>query len=276
MKKTVAFTVADSKNLKYAFLLIKSFKYFHPDIPIVLWTDEQRTEKLPKDCEIRLLVIQPDIFYKQKPFFANILFNEGYEAVLGLDADMIILGSLDYIFKHDDYDIGTVLNFNPLDFRTYGPITFQPIHYATEYQNAGLVMMRNHNLVKHWLKLCSGPFFKRFPYKEQDIMNLIIFFGEYKHKCFDDADKLENYYAWHGLLATHQGLKMKVIDKDVILPKSEDGYPSQDIKVKVWHPAQGQVAYDKMNYRIEFSESVIQRINEILGVNDETDKNNTK
>lgn len=262
--KTIAFTVADSKNLKYAFLLIKSFKHFHPDIPIVLWTDEQRKEKLPKDCEVRLLVVQPDIFVKQKPLFANILFNEGYEAVLGLDSDMIVLGSLDYIFKHEDYDIGTALNFNPLDFRTYGPITIPPVHYATEYQNAGLVMMRNHKLVKHWLRLCNSGFFNRLLYREQDLMNIIIWFGEYKHKCFDDADNIENYYAWHGLLATHSGLKMKVVNKDVILPKSEDGYPSQDIKVKVWHPAGGQTNEDKLNYRTAFSEEVIERIGEIL------------
>lgn len=262
--KTVAFTACDRNNLKYAKLLIKSFHYFHPDIPIFLFTDEENQENLPKNCVYRKLNIEPDIFYKQKPYFADILFNEGYEAVLGLDSDMIVLGSLDYIFSHEDYDIGTVLNFNPLDFRTYGPITFPPLHFATEYQNAGLVMMRNHKLVKHWLSLCNGKFFKRVTYREQDLMNIIIHFGEYKHKCFDDADELENYYAWHGLLATHSGLKMIMQGEDIVLPRSEDGYPSQDVKIKLWHPASGQQNHNKMNYLIEFSEEVIGRITEIL------------
>ena len=267
MKKTVAFTACDINNLKYAKLLIKSFQYFHPEIDFVLFTND-KSEKLEGVRRLDIsgdIAMQKDLFYKQKPYFADKLFKEGYEAVLGLDSDMLVLGKLDYIFKHEDYDIGSVLNFNPLDFRTYGPITFSPIHYATEYQNAGLVMMRNHKLVQHWLKLCNDKFFARMPYKEQDLMNIIIHFGEYTHKCFDDADPLENYYAWHGLLATHSGLKMKMVGDDVILPKSEDGYPSQDIKVKVWHPASGQQAHNKMNYRIAFSPDVIDRINVILG-----------
>ena len=263
MKKTVAFSACDQNNLKYAKLLIKSFRYFHPKIDFVLFTNAKGD--LPTGVEIRPIETDDDkIWYRQKPYFADILFKEGYEAVLGLDSDMLILGSLDYIFNHDEYDIGTVLNFNPLDFRTYGEITFKPLHMATEYQNAGLVMMRNHKLVKHWLKLCYSPFFQRFPYFEQDIMNIIIWFGEYTHKCFDDFDALESYAAWHGLLATHSGLKMIMRDKDVILPKSEDGYPSQDVKVKVWHPAGGQANEDKLNFRLAFSEEVIERINEIL------------
>jgi len=264
MKKTVMFSCADINNVKYGVKLVKSFKYFHPNIPVVFFTDETNPDLQPKDCEIRPLPAEKDIFYKQKPFFANILFNEGYEAVLGADADQLVLGNLDYIFNHEEYDIGTVLNFNPLDFRTYGEITFKPIHMATEYYNAGLVMMRSHKLVKHWLRLCNGKFFARLPYREQDLLNIIAHFGEYDVFCFDDANPQENYYAWHGLLATHSGLKMIVKDKDIILPKSDDGYPSTEVKVKVYHSAGGQTPEDKLNYRIFMSEEVISRISEIL------------
>lgn len=265
IKDIVAFTACDFKNLPYARLLIKSFQYFHPDIPFVLFSTHDPKIKGVRWVDISIEATNKDTWYMQKPLFAQRLFKEGYKGVLGLDSDQLILGSLDYLFNHEDYDIGTVLNFNPLDFRTYGKITFEPIHFATEYYNCGLVMMRNPKLVDHWLELCRGKFFSRFPYKEQDLLNIIAYFGEYKVKCFDDADPLENYYSWHGLLATHQGLNMKVVDGDIILPKSEDGYPSQDIKVKVYHWAGGQ-SEPKMNYRLDFNEEIITRIDQILGI----------
>lgn len=267
MKKTVVFTACDINNLKYAKLLVKSFKYFHPDIDFVLFTNAK--SELPEGVKVvdisgDMAKLGKDLWYMQKPYFADRLFKEGYEAVLGLDADMIILGNLDYIFNHEDYDLGTVLNFNPRHFRQYGKITFEPIHMATEYYNCGLVMMRNHKMVQHWLKLCQGKFFQRMPYKEQDLLNIVAHFGEYTVKCFDDADDLEGYYAWHGLLATSEVGVTVVEDKDIIIPRNENGYPTKDVKFKVFHPAEGQVDYDKLNYRIIFPAPVVERITEIL------------
>ena len=253
MKGTIAFTVADANNMKYADKLVKSFKYFHPDIPIRVFGDSEIRKTKDKD-----------IFYKQKPYFANILFNEGFEACLGLDADQIILGKLDYIFDNKDYDVGTVLNFNPLDFRTYGAITINGVHAPTEYYNAGLVMMRSHKFVKHWLNLCNSKYFSRFTYKEQDLLNIMCHFGEYVVRCFDDADDFAHYYSWHGLLASREALKMQIVNDEVYLAAQPDGYPSRDIIVKVYHAAMGQTTFDKLNYRLIFNEEVIAYIDKIL------------
>ena len=252
-QKIIAFTVFDKNNEKYANILEKSFHHFHPDIPLRMFGD----------ADVRK-ANDPEIFYKQKPYFADKLFREGYDAVLGLDADMIILGKLDYIFDTKGYDVGTVLNFNPVDFRTMGPIAVQGIHYATEYYNAGLVMMRSHAFVKHWLRLCQSKYFTRFQYREQDLMNIIAHFGNYQVKCFDDADDFAKYYAWHGLLGSHETTKMQMVNGDVYLPASPDGFPSRDIIFKVWHPAGGQTPYDKLNYRTAFNEDVVEYINNIL------------
>lgn len=252
--KRIAFTVADANNMKYAEKLKKSLAYFHPDLELRVFGPEELAK-----------IDDKDIFYKQKPYFANILFNEGYDEVLGLDADMLILGDISYLFDISA-DVGVVLNFNPLDFKTYGPITVNPIHYATEYFNCGLVMMKSHKLVKHWLKLCNGPMFPRLTYREQDLLNLILYFGEYEWECYDDFTSVTAHApAWHGLLASSETMRAELRGKDIVVPMNkENGYPSQDILFKVWHPAGGQGNHDKLNYHTKFQEPVIQRINEIL------------
>lgn len=272
MDKSIIFgTACDEKNFGYAVKLVKSFRHFHPEIPIVVYTT-MPTLKAHKALppKTRVVDISKEVakdellFYKQKPYFADKLFREGYSAVLLGDADQIILGNLDYILNSKGYDVGTVLNFNPLDFRVYGPITVQGVHYATEYYNAGLVMMRSHAFVKHWLKLCNSKYFARFTYREQDLLNVLAHFCNYQVKCFDDADDYENYYAWHGLLASRETLKMQMVNGEVYLPASGDGYPSRDVIIKVFHPAGGQTTTDKLNYRTAFNEDVIEYIDNIL------------
>lgn len=263
--KHVVFTACDEANLKYARKFLKSFQYFHPDIDLVLFTNA----KVEDIKGVRILPItskDPDIWYKQKPHFADILFREGYDSVLGADSDQIVLGNLDYLFNTTGYDVGTVLNFNPLDFRTYGEISIQGVHFATEYYNAGLVMMRSHKFVKHWLALCNSKYFKRFKYREQDLLNIMCHFGEYQVKCYDDADDQTPYFAWHGLLGSRKTLDMILVGKDIVIPQSEDGFPSRDVLYKVYHAGQGQTSEDKLNYRLLFPESIITRIDEILGV----------
>lgn len=270
-KGLVAFTAADKNNLGYAFKLVASFKYFHPDVDIVLFTDEKNPDNLPKNCIVKDISGHMEregknLFYKQKPYFANWLMNEGYTEVLGLDSDQIILGNIDYILHNEKkFDVGGVLNFNPFDLRAYGPITIQPVHYATEYLNCGLVMMRSHKFVKHWLKLCNGPFFNRVQYREQDLFNIMCYFGEYDVFNFDDYNTYKNYAAWHGLLGSSETLNTVLKGKDIIIPKNDvTGYPSVDIMFKVWHAAGGQAAFDKLNYRVKFPPEVVERINEIL------------
>lgn len=252
-KDIIAFTVFDKNNAKYAKILEKSFHHFHPDIPLRMFNDSE--VRKAKD---------PQIFYKQKPYFADKLFREGYKAVLGLDSDQIILGNLDAIVKSKGYDVGTVLNFNTLDAKTYGPISVNGVHYATEYFNCGLVMMRSHKFVKHWLRLCQSKYFERFPYKEQDLMNILLHFGEYSYFCFDDADEYNKYYAWHGLLGARETLRMIMVGNDVVIPKNEKGFPSRDIVYKVYHAAGGQANEDKLNYRLKFNEDVVSYIDKIL------------
>lgn len=249
MKPVVAFTVADKNNLPYYEMLKNSLRKFHSEkeLPLVLYTEKDITEK--------------GDYYKQKPLFASKLMDE-YECAIGLDADQIILGDLSYIWTQKNYDIGTVLNTNREDPKKYGLVQGWGIPH-NEYFNCGLVAMRSKQFVNHWLSICNSRYFPRFQYGEQDIMNILAHFGGYKVKCFDQYDKINNYYAWHGLV--FKGEEMRAILKDgkVILPPDYQGYPDRPLEMKVWHTAGGGNE-KKLNYRIKFNEELIKHIDTLV------------
>lgn len=252
MEKTVVFTIADDNNLKLYKQFEKSFKHFHPDTELVLFGQEQINE-----------TNDPEIFYRAKPYFAKFLFEQGYERVIGADCDQLVLGSLDFLFTADDFDIGTVLNFNPTDVKNYGAISVAGIP-PVEYYNNGLVIMRNAEFVNKWLDLCYHPHFQNYQFREQDFLNILAHYGGYSVRCFDNEDGINNYAAWHGLLSKGEGERMVVRDKKVILPAQENGYPLKDVEIKMYHWAGGNTDPSKGNYKLCFSEEVIEYINTIL------------
>lgn len=253
--KTIFFTVADERHL-YDNMLEKSLKFFHPDIEFRRFGE----------AEIGALN-DPDIFYRQKPIFADILFREGYDRVIGLDADILILGNLNHILNPTEYyDIGTTLNFNPFDVRNFGPVSVGAIT-PQEYFNAGFVVMNNYDFVKHWRKLCLSNDFYRYQYREQDLLNLVCRYDDsYKVVNLDAMDMTTNEAYWHNLLSKGFGMKMEMRGDDVVFPRQPDNYPNVDIIIKAMHWAGGETKGSTINYKVQFSEPVIKRIDQILGV----------
>jgi hypothetical protein len=250
-KPRVAFICYDQNNAKYAKLFKASLRKFHSekDLPLVEISGDSLSERVKKD---------PQFFYRQKPTIAAELIDE-YEVVLGFDVDQIVMGDLSHLWTDTGYDVGTVLNFNREDYKTFGPITTYIID-CTTYMNCGLVVMRSKQFITHWLRLCNtDAIFNNLQYREQDILNMLYYFGDYKVKCFDYKDEFSETQNWHGLVAWGEGLKMKLINKEIILPKSEDGYPNQDVVIKLFHFAHGNVQ-NKMNYRLLFNEDVIKHL----------------
>lgn len=252
MEKVVVFVVADNKNLKHYKVFEKTLRYFHPDVDLVLFGENEINAT--KD---------PHIFYRAKPYFAKFLFEQGYTRVIGADADQIVLGDLSFLLSTDDFDIGTVLNFNPTDIEKYGPITVGGIP-PDQYYNNGLVVMRNPEFVQRWLDLCYHPHFQNYQFREQDFLNILAHYGGYTVRCFDNEDGTNDYAAWHGLLNKGQGNRMVVQDDKVILPANTNGYPIKDVEVKVYHYAGGNNEPDKGNFRLHFSEEVVQFIDKML------------
>lgn len=245
----VAFTIADNNNLKYAKMLEKSFKYFHPDITFIIYGQEELDK-----------ITIPEKFYMATPLFAKKLIKD-YDLVLKLDCDQLILGKLDYLFTHE-YDVGSVLNINRVDPPRYGLVQGWGIA-PNEYINNGLVAIQSKAFVEHWWKLCNSKYFNRFTYREQDILNILFHFGNYKAVCFDNYDLTENYFAWHGLVAKGETVRAVLKNGEIVIPRGEDGYPDREVKLKALHWAGGQGEL-KMDYQKCFNEEVIEYIDTIL------------
>lgn len=246
--KVIAFTIADDKNMVHAEKMINSFHKFHPDIEVKIYGAKDVGEQKN--------------YYRATPLFAKELIKD-YDLVLKLDSDQIITGNLDYLFE-EEYDVGTVINFNRVDTKTYGIVTVFNIP-PQQYMNCGLVAMRSEKFIKHWWRLCTAPVFDTLQYREQDLLNLIIHYGDYQVECFDYPNKTKGYSAWHGLISKGEYSKMIMRDGKLVLPKSEDRYPEQEKEIKVLHSAGG--GHEKKigdSYRVYFNDEVIKYIDGLI------------
>jgi len=242
--KIIAFTVADQNNIEYAKKMANSFHYFHPDIELKIYTE--------KDIENKIN------FYRQKPMFARELIKE-YDLVIGLDADQIVTGDLSYMFDKD-FDVAVVNNFSRSDIEKYGYISVFDIP-PDQYMNCGMVAMKSKKFVDHWWDLCNSYHFDRLKYKEQDLLNIMIHYGQWNVLALDRGNN--GYNAWHGLLSKGEWLKMKLINDKLILPKAKDMYPETNKEIKIMHWAGGSNE-PKMNYRTTCSEEVIKYLDKLI------------
>ena len=176
-KKIVVFTIADDNNLGFANALEKSFKNFHSDITFKIIKGEELLGYLKQD---------PNFFYRATPIIAEELFKE-YELVIKIDADSIVTGKLDYVFDTEDYDVATVMNWNRIDPAIYGLVQGWGIN-PVQYMNCGFVAMRSKKFVHHWKILCFSEQFNALQYREQDLLNILVYYGNYNVRCLDHAD----------------------------------------------------------------------------------------
>lgn len=245
--KRAFFTIADRNNMQYFEGLKNSLAKFTQD-PLIL-IDEEKVKQLG----------DPQFFYRATPIIASGLLRD-YDAVAKLDIDQIVLGNLDHIWD-GDWDIATVRNSNPREDKTYPVrlLDIAPSHYA----NCGFVVMKSKVFVEHWLKLCMSGHFNNFQYKEQDIVNLMIFYmsdkfgGPYKIRDLDEGNK------WHGLVFKQFEPNAILKDDKVILPKNDEWPIEEDKELVCWHVAGGNIA-NKMNYKIRFSEEVSKYIDKLI------------
>lgn len=249
MKKTLIFSIADEKNLKYEKMFRNSLLKFHPNIDYHLVTGDELNAYLKDD---------PHFFYRATPIIAEKFIND-YELVLKMDCDQIVAGNLDYIFDTKDYDVGTVINWNRIDPQTYGLVGGWGIT-PVEYMNCGLVAMRSKEFIKQWKKLCFSPQFDRLQYKEQDLLNALIYFGNFNVRCFDHGDGVAKMSAWWGVISKGEWNKAILKGEKIVVPATGDNFPKNDVELKVLHWAGGNDNPEKMNYRTKFSEDIIKRL----------------
>src|SRR3990167_8825056 len=108
--------------------------------------------------------------------------------------------------------------------------------------------------------------FNSYQYKEQDLLNLIVFYfnnelgGPYKIKFLDNSDK------WHGLIAKGYWPNAVLKNEKIILPENNsDNWPNDESKqLVVWTNAGGHNSPDKMKYRLFFNDEVTKFIDKLV------------
>jgi len=269
--KRCYFSIATEKppyiNFMPIFDLLKnSFKKFHPNDDFILFSDDdikQTNDNM--------------IFYRAAPYFARKLFDAGYTEVCKLDADTIVLGNLDHIWE-GDYDMAVVNNANPKEFKTY-PVSVWDID-PLAYVNAGFVVMKSERFINHWLSLCYSPHFNNYQMKEQDLLNILVFYGDYKVKLLDASNK------WHGLISKQYTPNAILIDTvyppprkveakirgdlsitegvKIVLPKNDEWPKDEDKQIVAYQFAGGHNAPDKGKYQLYFNEEVTKYIDRLV------------
>lgn len=153
--------------------LVKSAKYFHPDIPFHLLDTQGLMAKYDAPMGILMAYALHDVFGQ-------------YDAVIRFDADSILVGKLDELIEalEDGFDIIGVRNNN--DYNKAGkdnPIV-QPGAGTEHYLNAGLVATTSRDFVAEWISDCR-KYASMLPFGEQTVLNALS--PKYKTFIVDQA-----------------------------------------------------------------------------------------
>ena len=233
--KVCFFSIASKDHMKYFEMMKNSLSKFHPNIPLLLW-DDNKIDKY-KDKEF---------FYRATPIIAKELIDQ-YDCVVKLDADQIITGDLSHIWE-GDYDVAVVNNSNPREQKIY-PVSVWNIN-PLAYVNCGLVAMKSKRFIEHWFNQCFSNHFSTYQFREQDLLNILLQYGDYKVKRLDEGNKS------HGLISKGYWPELYLKDGKLIFPQT-DGWPTQgNTQIVVLHWAGGN-SVDKMNFRIRFKPEVV-------------------
>ncbi len=269
-KPIIMYTIAGGEaNFGYAINMLKTFRKFH-DWPVILYTDQTEPEqlkRLPKNIQIEDLkpyLEDPLFYYRATPILSEPLLDE-YECVVKMDADQLVLGDMSYIEETRDYDVATVINWNRIDPQFYGVVDIARLGIApVEYFNCGLVVLRSRKFAHIWKVNCFSKQFDYMQYKEQDILNVMCYFGNWNVRCLDHPDILAEKpnKAWWGLINKGELARTRLEGKKIVLDKGEGDqpFPPEDTEIKVVHMGGGQ---QKGNWETMFPEEVMERINEL-------------
>ncbi|MEK6884941.1 MAG: hypothetical protein AABY22_35245, partial [Nanoarchaeota archaeon] len=182
-----------------------------------------------------------NIFYRATPYFTKKLMEEGYNEVCKLDADQVILGSLEDIWN-GNFDVAVVRN-DPS-----WPISVWDITHPSYYNN-GLVVLKSKEFVDHWLKLCYSSHFNNYQYREQDFLTLLCSdYFNYKVKVLDTPEKL------YGEVAKPHWTKTTIKNNKVMIDQAQ---------LYIYHAGGGNIP-NKMNYKIKFQPEVVKFLDRLV------------
>lgn len=230
--------------------LLATAKHFHPDIPFYVFG----TFELNKLNEKYNGGLSWDIL---NPVVSSELVKYNFDKIVHIDADSIILGKLNELldFKTDlavvrnnnDYDTASRFSDNPVLINNCKP---------ENYFNAGLIASNNKEFWSYWIEQNKKA--QGYPYKEQDILNLIVHSGKYTHNVLDPKEA-DCHYG----ISAHFGEKT-FWDSSKEIVKNENDFFLRKKKVKVYHQAGGHHHFPKLNLSFLFNEQTAKDIQNII------------
>lgn len=244
-QKICAFSIADPNNEKYLVKLRNSLRKFHTEeeLPLIEITGDKLRLATSRD---------KDFFYRATPITANALFDK-YDIVIKIDADSVITAPINEAWE-GEFDVKVVLNSNPREFKKY-PVSVWDVHPINGYVNCGFVSMKNKAFVGHWMRLCHSLKFYNYQMREQDLLNIMIQYGDYNSVLLDNGD------GFWGLASKGYEPDMILRDGKIMLPKNDE-WNKIDKIVRVYHEAGGNVP-NKLNFATRFQPEVAKFLNDL-------------
>jgi len=249
MKKIIAcvhyYTMVDDMNQ-----MIRSFKYFHPDIPMII-IDHTWTKNIYNLYGAG---------YPYAPTIKPLL--EEYDMLIHFDADCIITSRCEELLE-GDFDVACTKNNNYLNMAgavnpgyTYGNI---PID---KYLNIGTFALngdKGKQFLKEWMEVNTSPIAPNVHLFENGTFNIVFHGGNYKTKILDE-DSNPYYYgvssAWGYGEGNHwQSWKQIRLENDQLYLRHK--------LIRILHKAGASSPDHRFNFETLFSPEVVSWIKKI-------------
>lgn len=232
--------------------LLATAAHFCPDIPFYLFSTKELNELNAKySNKLHWDILNPVVSKE----IANLA-----EWVIHIDADSLILGDLPSLIRNVREDVVCVRNNNDYDKASREqdpPITINNCH-PEDYMNAGLIGSKNSDFWDHWIERNFSEAYK-YPYKEQDILNLILENSRFDYKCLDPkTDKVHC-----GISSLYGTETYWDISKEIKLVNGK--FMLNNKQIMVYHQAGGHRFFPKLQLEKLFSKEVADSITEIVG-----------
>ena len=221
-------------------LFEKSFKHFHPDIPLFVLRDADINNLKRKSSSLDM--------YNMKATAAKTLYND-YDLVVNIDADHFIFSRLDEILQCD-YDVACPSNVNYYENVDISINTYQNNRYnivdGAQYVQAGLIASRSKQFWNAY-ESASIKHAHHMTCKDNDVLNLVLQFGDYNFKLLDgdwlpDSTQRHAFYGCSSLTLEH-------------LTTIKNGMPHiNDIPLKCYHVARGHI---KPKFKDMFNQEIV-------------------
>ena len=244
MKKPLAILVTGlgEQYYQYSLKMINSLKVNNPDIEtkadIKLYTDQDAIRNgftlLPTDLKMRYMT----------PIFVKELLQE-YECVARLDSDMIITGDISSCWE-GDFDVAVVQNANPRELQAQQQMMGRTVQVwdlnPMDYVNCGFVVVKKEAFVDNWLRICTPERSNAYQFYEQDFLNILVHYGDWKVKFLDRQPDNK----WWGLISKGYGSQFELRGGKLTLPKGSgddrEPWPADaDKEIICIHEAGGMV-----------------------------------